>query len=153
MKYFHGSSKKHDLGNVITAKQKNSDFKFKYSNIEESILEILRPSNCISRLNCLFMADNPDIILELGGNVKFIYEVKPIDAVDASNLFWLSVAFNFEEEIRNECILKYWNGIDVSIDDIIYFSEPEEDESEELERVNELWEYRTKAFFIIEKIN
>lgn len=153
MEYFHGSSKKHNLGDVITSKPKSSSFKFQYSSIEENILEQLRPSSCISRLNCLFMADNPDIILELGGNVKFIYEVKPIDAVDAFNLFWLSVAFNFEEEIRNECILKYWNGIDVSIDDIIYFSEPEEEESDELERVNELWEYRTKAFSIIEEIN
>lgn len=153
MKYFHGSSKKHNLGDVINAKQKSSDFRFKYSNIEENILEAFRPSKCISRLNCLFMADNPDIILELGGNTKFIYEVEPIGAVEASNLFWLSVAFNFEEEIRNECISKYWHGINVSINDVIFFLETEEDESEELERINELWEYRTKAFSIIEEID
>ena len=163
MKYYHGSRKRLKIKSILTATKKSTDFSFELSTIDEAIVELLRPEKYLSRLECLFMADDVDSILELGGSTKYIYEVEPIGQVDSSNLFWLSTAFSVNDtSTRDECIINYWEGTSVTHDDLLFFTDidpddidpddtdPEEEDS--IESVTERWEYRTKSFKIIKKL-
>lgn len=143
MAYYHGSSKKHKIGTILTAKRKDITHKFKESRIDENLNEIHRPRNKISRLECIFLSKDPSMIETIGGSTNYIYLVNPIGKVERSNLVWQSLATQLEEEeLKLAAIEEYWKGTDPS-------KVLEEYDMIELRR----WEYRAKQVQIIKLIN
>jgi len=125
IKYFHGSYHFLPNGTVLspgkgnfmgTVNQYKMDSHFK--------LEQFRPSNLISRNNCVFMTDNPEDIDLAGGASEHIYIVKPLGKVERHDLNWMSeidLIFseawdNGEQESEDtiekvkNAALNYWNG-------------------------------------------
>lgn len=98
MPYYHSSSIPHKIGTILTAKRKEISHKFDSSRIDEELNELYRPSNKISRLECIFMSKNLNIIDTLGGAMNYLYLVKPIGKVEKSNLVWQSIATQIEDE-------------------------------------------------------
>jgi hypothetical protein len=143
MPYYHGSSIPHKIGTILTAKRKEISHKFDSSRIDEELNELYRPSNKISRLECIFMSKNLNIIDTLGGAMNYLYLVKPIGKVEKSNLVWQSIATQIEDEdMKIAAIEEYWKGTD-----------PAKVLGEEAYDSLNRWEYRARQIIILQQID
>lgn len=143
MPYYHGSSIPHKIGTILTAKRKEISHKFDSSRIDEELSELYRPSNKISRLECIFMSKNLNIIDTLGGAMNYLYLVKPVGKVEKSNLVWQSIATQIEDEdMKIAAIKEYWKGTD-----------PAKVLGEEAYDSLNRWEYRARQIIILKRID
>ena len=147
IKYFHGSYHFLPNGTVLSPEKGNFMGTFNQDEMDSHFkLEQFKPSNFISRNNCVFMTDNPEDIDLAGGASEHIYIVKPLGKVERHDLNWMSeidlifsegTTENSEdsedtiEKVKNAA-LNYWNGT------------PHYNES--------VWEYLTTSAKVIKEI-
>ena len=147
IKYFHGSYHFLPNGTVLSPEKGNFMGTFNQDEMDSHFkLEQFRPSNFISRNNCVFMTDNPEDIDLAGGASEHIYIVKPLGKVERHDLNWMSeIDLIFSEawdkgeqesegtieKVKNAA-LNYWNGT------------PHYNES--------VWEYLTTSAKVIKEI-
>lgn len=91
--FYHGSFKQFRTGQTLVP-QKDGYVQISLSDHGfEDLVEQLRPNTSISRLSCVFMSDDPDLIDPAGGSTDVIYRVKPIGEAQKSDLAWYTEAF------------------------------------------------------------
>jgi len=114
-KVYHGSTKKFDVGFVLTPQGYGYAFMDSEKEIED-IFERLRPKNKLSRKNCVYLVSNIDEVDNAGGYTDYIYEVDPIGVVQKSDLAWYTnvaiiISDKYKEEDIIESVNNYWQGV------------------------------------------
>jgi hypothetical protein len=120
MKYYHGSIDELPIGLMLKSQKEG------YTSDEvvqdlESLFDKYKPQNRISRKEAVYLADDPEEIDNLGGYNDYVYEVKPLDDPEKSDLSWYSKVnsamgdfFDINEELSEEVkemLDNYWNGV------------------------------------------
>ncbi len=81
----------------------------------ERALEEHRPDGMIPRDEAVFMADDPEMIPTLGGDINYVYIVEPIGPVEKSEAHWISNMyfrmFDMSDEQAAEWSENYWEGV------------------------------------------
>jgi hypothetical protein len=92
-KYYHGSSKPLEIGQVLAARERPTEFSNRTSkdgyNVE-GFVDSYRPPEAVSRLKCVFAVDNVDDLNLAGASEDFVYEVEPIGKVTKAYFGWFS---------------------------------------------------------------
>src|SRR5574343_1089744 len=92
-RYFHGSRKKINIGDVLSANRPRLEPEEKSV---EMILERYRPAHCLPRHQSIFMVDTPDsdLIERAGGYSNHIYEIRPQGKVERNDVHWWAMILN-----------------------------------------------------------
>jgi hypothetical protein len=108
---YHGSRKEFPNGFILTP-QNDGYTSYPEVQFSENILELVRPKDKLSRKKSVYMVADIDEIDSAGGYLDFVYLVRPLGRVEASDEGWYS---EIDEWIDNpdqakECAINYWNG-------------------------------------------
>lgn len=109
---YHGSRKKFSLNFKLEPQNEYTSS----DNIQylEDFFENLKPQNCISRKEAVYLSDNLDLIDVSGGYTDIIYEVST-DYYEKSDLAWYTEAQSFLDNGKTisakKCAENYWNGV------------------------------------------
>ena len=102
----------------------------------EVVLERARPAYCLSRSQCVLLADNRDGVAKLGMPVQHLYQAEPVGDVQRSDVGWwrmIADALARVKQERSEGIAEwaaqYWDG-------------------SECPHTSPTWEYRAAAVLI-----
>jgi len=83
--YFLGSHI--PLSGKVTRHDLRTDVHPRHNGVEV-ILERERPADCLSRSQCVFLADSHDGVAALGMPTEHIYAVQPVGDVQRSDMGW-----------------------------------------------------------------
>jgi hypothetical protein len=83
-RYFHGSLRPIKKGTVFGVRNWDSEF----GPYLEAVLEYYRPKNMTSRLNGVFLSDDPGNVNLAGGPIENVYWVKPLAAIHRHDFSW-----------------------------------------------------------------
>lgn len=95
--FYHGSRRVFRPGTVLRPQRGGYVHRSGYPAMEkrvgrlcEGFLEQARPADAVSRLQAVFMVDDPAIIERVGGYDNHVYSVQPEETVTRCNLYWYS---------------------------------------------------------------
>lgn len=132
MKFWHGSMDQLKIGTILMP---TSNYEERWNSTDfYNVLERYRPLHCLAHKNSVFMCDNDNDIDCAGGGTEWVFEVKPLGAIERHDMNWSSeisgaICENAPEETLREYAMNYWNGL------------PHHSES--------VWEYLTTSAVII----
>lgn len=116
MRFFHGSVKVFPLGFKLVA-QKDGYAQCPDNQEFESLVEARRPADKLSRLGCVYLCDDMDLIDSAGGYIDCVYAVCVQGEAQRSDLAWYSEAWSLfsdgsdeDRQAMNEMIDSYWSG-------------------------------------------
>lgn len=118
--FYHGSRKNFPLGTILRPQTDGYVFDAEVREFE-SLVDLRRPAEKLSRFSSVFLSRNIDDIDGAGGYTDAVYSVRVLEPVEKSDLAWYSEAwclFNdngysctLDQEIINKLIDAYWSGV------------------------------------------
>lgn len=93
MAYYHGSSKPHEVGSVLIATPRKTEFS-RRTSVDgvgfEDLVESFRPKDAPSRLASIYSVEHVEDVNVAGGAEDYVYAVAPLGRVTRVYFAWLS---------------------------------------------------------------
>ena len=95
----HCSDFNHPEGRILTARPELGYGHDHYNQKFFQFVEMFRPSELIAHMNAVYMVDNKEDLDKCGGNVNYVFVVRPEQPVSRHDMNWITEIFNLLQQV------------------------------------------------------